>query len=136
MFASGTSSISSDISAPISENPNNHRRPTVLCNNDKLPKQTSTNLSGKWLRCNIRITRVVFLVCTVFVVSWNPPWVCFFIATAQNLSRNPELVRYAMFARMTHLLNTIANPILYTGFNAKLRSQLKHTFCIANSSGN
>jgi len=89
MFASGTSSISSDISAPISENPNNHRRPTVLCNNDKLPKQTSTILSGKWLRCNIRITRVVFLVCTVFVVSWIPPWVCFFVAMAQNMSLNP-----------------------------------------------
>ena len=136
MFASEIIRNNSDKSAPISEHPDNHRRQKVLCKNDKLPKETAANLSGKWLRRNIRITRVVFLVCTVFVVSWIPPWVCFFMATAQNMSLNPVLVRYAMFARMTHLLNTIANPILYTGFNAKFRSQLRQIFCLVKDSGN
>lgn len=79
---------------------------------------------------SLRTTKIAFLVCTIFVVSWIPPWVSFIIATSPKLLTKIRVIEFLMFGKMTHLLNTVANPILYTGLNRKFRDHTKSIlFC-------
>ncbi|KAH3812501.1 hypothetical protein DPMN_140936 [Dreissena polymorpha] len=74
---------------------------------------------------SIRTTRIAFLVCAVFVISWMPPWICFFLATNPTFLVKPTVVRFMLFGKMTYLLNTVVNPFVYAWFNRKFRQQLK-----------
>lgn len=74
---------------------------------------------------SLRTTKIAFFVCSIFVITWIPPWVCFFIATSPKLLAKRLVIHYMMFGRMTYLLNNVANPILYTGMNRKFRMHVK-----------
>ncbi|KAH3812503.1 hypothetical protein DPMN_140938 [Dreissena polymorpha] len=73
---------------------------------------------------SIRTTRIAFLVCAVFIISWLPPWICFFLATNPTFLAKPTVVRFMLFGKMTYLFNTVANPFVYTWFNSKFRQKL------------
>ncbi|KAH3812500.1 hypothetical protein DPMN_140935 [Dreissena polymorpha] len=77
---------------------------------------------------SIRTTRIAFLVCAVFVISWLPPWISFFLATKPSFPANPTVVRFMLFGKMTYLLNTVVNPFIYTWFNRKFRQKLHGIF--------
>ncbi|XP_052218247.1 thyrotropin-releasing hormone receptor-like [Dreissena polymorpha] len=77
---------------------------------------------------SIQTTRIAFLVCAVFVISWLPPWICFFLATKPSFLANPTVVRFMLFGKMTYLLNTVVNPFVYPWFNRKFRQQLNELF--------
>ena len=74
---------------------------------------------------SLRTTKIAFLVCSIFVLTWIPPWVAFLIATSPKLLTQKVIIEFMMFGRMTHLLNTVTNPILYTGLNRKFRNHAK-----------
>ncbi|KAH3769836.1 hypothetical protein DPMN_171113 [Dreissena polymorpha] len=76
----------------------------------------------------IASTRAVFttfLVCAIFVISWIPPWICFFLVTEPGHKLKPTVVRYMLFGKMTYLLNTVANPLIYFAFNKKFREKVR-----------
>ncbi|KAH3707368.1 hypothetical protein DPMN_066770 [Dreissena polymorpha] len=80
-------------------------------------------------RASIRAICTTFLVCAIFVISWIPPWICFFIVTQPGHKLKPMVVRYMLFGRITYLLNTVANPIIYVGFNKKFREKVRGLLC-------
>ena len=75
-----------------------------------------------------RTTRIAFIVCALFVISWLPPWVCFFIALKLSLRLTPTVASFMLFGKMTYLLNTVANPVVYISFNRKFRQHIKGLF--------
>ena len=80
------------------------------------------------IRKSMRITRISFLVCFVFVISWIPPWLCLFLAASPSHAANPRIIKFMFFGRMTNLVNTVLNPFLYAGLNSKFRQQLTKIF--------
>ena len=69
-------------------------------------KKSRTNKS-------LRTTRITFIVCLIFLISWIPLWVGFAIdqfAAAETKRAIPYRV-YKLFADMSFLLNTFTNPL-------------------------
>jgi len=98
--------------------------------------QTNESVSGPSNQAEIttnqrsmKITRISFLVCFVFIISWIPPWMAFFLHSVPSLATNTGIANFKYLARMTHLVNTIANPFLYAGLNKKFRSQIANVYC-------
>ena len=79
-------------------------------------------------RRSLRTTRLTFLVCLVFVLSWLPPWAWF---AASNFV-TPKTTNYQtymalrLFCPMSFLINTFANPLLYISLNESFREKVKN----------
>ena len=77
---------------------------------------------------SLRTTRLTFVVCVVFVLSWLPPWGWF--ATGSFVT--PTSIGYQtfmalnLFCPMTFLINTFANPLLYISLNASFREKVRN----------
>ena len=68
-------------------------------------------------------TKISFLVCTIFIVTWIPPWASFFLFAVPGMKNNDTAIKIIMFGRMTHLINTVTNPVLYVWLNRKFRKK-------------
>ncbi|KAH3883037.1 hypothetical protein DPMN_006985 [Dreissena polymorpha] len=79
-------------------------------------------------RKSLRTTVISFIVCAVFVISWLPPWICFFIALNPPFIKIPTMARLMLFGKMTYLLNTVVNPLVYTLFSTRFRHHIKRLF--------
>jgi hypothetical protein len=93
-------------------------RPTAL-NNTSRQRRTSSQ----------RTTQISFLVCTVFILSWIPPWLCFVLASIPGMRTDINVVKFMLFGRMTYLVNGFSNPIIYTLLNKKFRTRILEIFC-------
>lgn len=78
---------------------------------------------------SLRTTRISFLVCSVFIVTWIPPWLSFIFATIPSMMANIEVIKFMIFGRMTYLINGMTNPIIYTWLNRKFRNHIFEIFC-------
>ena len=76
----------------------------------------------------LRTTRIVFLICLIFVLSWLPPWISFinFVLLPPETKLTPTYLTMIMFCRMAYLVNSFTNPILYTVLNRKFRQRLRN----------
>ena len=76
----------------------------------------------------LRTTRIVFLICLIFVLSWLPPWISFinFVLLPLETKLTPTYLTMIMFCRMAYLVNSFTNPILYTVLNRKFRERLRN----------
>ena len=83
------------------------------------------------LRQSLKTTRIVFLICLIFVLSWIPPWASFinFMFMPPITKQSPTYLAVNMFCKMTYLLNTFSNPILYTALNKTFREKMKKVIC-------
>ena len=79
----------------------------------------------------LRTTRIAFLICLIFVLSWLPPWISFinFVLLPPETKLTPTYLTINMFCRMAYLVNTFTNPILYTVLNRKFRERLRKCLC-------
>ena len=76
---------------------------------------------------SLRTTRLTFLVCLVFLLSWLPPW-SWFVASNFVTPFNTNFVTYMtlrLFLPMTFLVNTFTNPLLYIALNESFREKVK-----------
>ena len=76
---------------------------------------------------SLRTTRLTFLVCLVFVLSWLPPW-AWFAASNFVTPFNTNYTTYMtlrLFLPMTFLVNTFANPLFYISLNESFREKVK-----------
>ena len=80
---------------------------------------------------NVRITRITFLICLIFAITWLPPWIRFvmYIFITPKVAQHPTFRTVNLFLRNTYLINTFTNPILYTVLNRRFRHKLKTLFC-------
>ena len=80
----------------------------------------------------LRTTRIAFLICLIFVLSWLPPWISFinFVLLPPETKLTPTYLTINMFCRMAYLVNTFTNPILYTVLNRKFRERLRKCLCL------
>ena len=80
------------------------------------------------VRKYLRTTRIVFLICLIFVLSWLPPWISFinFVLLPRETKLTPTYLTMIMFCRMAYLVNSFTNPILYTVLNRKFRERLRN----------
>lgn len=77
---------------------------------------------------SLRTTKIAFLVCAIYVITWIPPWAIFILSmSGQNL--NGTLFGFKLFGKMTYLINTITNPVLYTWLNRKFRRKIQQLLC-------
>ena len=83
------------------------------------------------LKRSLKTTRIVFLICLIFVLSWIPPWASFinFLFMPPITKQSPTYLLVNMFCKMTFLINTFSNPILYTALNSTFRDKLKKVIC-------
>ncbi|XP_060579453.1 alpha-2Db adrenergic receptor-like [Ruditapes philippinarum] len=81
---------------------------------------------------SLRTTKISFLVCSVFILSWIPPWLSFVLASFPSMTSNLNVVKFMMFGRMTYLINGFSNPIIYTLLNKKFRRRIVKIFCRHN----
>ncbi|KAL4219966.1 Protein tyrosine phosphatase type IVA 1 [Mactra antiquata] len=93
-----------------------------------LPRETRRGQNVQ--NSSTRTTKIAFCVCVVFILSWIPPWVSFFLATIPSMRTNIQVIQFMMFGRMTYLINGVANPILYTWLNRKFREYIRQAFCL------
>lgn len=87
------------------------------------------DLTCRWIKRNDKVSRIVFFVCFVFVISWIPPWLCFLLPQLPfwDWTYTPFII-FSMFGSMTHLINTVANPFLYVFLSRKFRQQTRQAF--------
>ncbi|MEW8545655.1 MAG: 7 transmembrane receptor [Candidatus Thiodiazotropha sp.] len=80
---------------------------------------------------NLRITRITFLICLIFAITWLPPWISFimYIFITPGVAQHPTFRAVNLFLPNTYLINTFTNPILYTVLNRRFRHKLKRLFC-------
>ena len=78
----------------------------------------------------LRTTRIAFLICVIFVLSWLPPWTTYIVYILLMPELTPSYLTITMFCRMTYLVNSFTNPILYTALNTKFRERLKKSLCL------
>ena len=83
------------------------------------------------LRRSLMTTRIVFLICLIFVLSWIPPWASFinFMFMPPITKQSPTYLAVNMFCKMTYLITTFSNPILYMALNRTFRDKLKKVIC-------
>ena len=86
-------------------------------------RTTSYNHLNQRKSSSLRTTKISFLVCSVFILSWIPPWLCLFLASVPGMRGNMSAVKFMLFGRMTYLINGFSNPIIYTLLNRKFRSR-------------
>ncbi|XP_060565322.1 trace amine-associated receptor 3-like [Ruditapes philippinarum] len=89
----------------------------------------SNNTSTQRRTSSQRTTQISFLVCTVFILSWIPPWLCFILASIPGTLTDINVVKFMLFGRMTYLVNGFSNPIIYTLLNKKFRTRILEIFC-------
>ena len=99
--------------------------------NNQILKTVKSMNEIRRLRRSLKTTRIVFLICLIFILSWIPPWVSFinFVFMSPSTKTGPTYLVVNMFFRMTYLINTFSNPILYTAFNKKFRDKVKKIIC-------
>ena len=110
--------------------PTRQTRQSTTENNQILKTVKSMNEIRR-LRRSLKTTRIVFLICLIFILSWIPPWVSFinFVFMSPSTKRSATYLVVNMFFRMTYLINTFSNPILYTAFNKKFREKVRKFIC-------
>ena len=84
------------------------------------------------VRQSLKTTRIAFLICLIFVLSWLPPWISFinFVFLPPKTKLTSTYVAIQMFSRMAYLFNSFTNPILYTILNKKFRDKLRKCVCM------
>ena len=99
--------------------------------NNEILKTVKSMNEIRRLRGSLKTTRIVFLICLIFVLSWIPPWASFitFVFMSPTTKMSATYLMVNMFFRMTYLINTFSNPILYTALNKKFRDKLKKFIC-------
>ena len=99
--------------------------------NSQFPKTVQRINENRRLRRSLKTTRIVFCICLIFVLSWIPPWASFisFIVMSPTSRTNPTYLEDNMFCRMTYLINTFSNPMLYTALNTTFREKVKKFLC-------
>lgn len=86
------------------------------------------------VRRSLRTTRLTFVVCLIFVISWIPPWAWFatsYFVTPQTIPYSTYLT-LRLFCPMTFLINTFSNPFLYIALNESFRKKVKNLFMCKN----
>lgn len=78
---------------------------------------------------SLRTTKIAFIVCTLYIVTWIPPWTCFILSAIPGMKQNIIALKYMLFGRMTYLINNTTNPILYTWLNRKFREKIREILC-------
>ena len=81
------------------------------------------------LRKSERLTKISFLVCSVFILSWLPSWLCFVLAAIPGMKANVNVLKFMLFGKMTYLLNGVLNPVIYTWMNNEFRNRMLRIFC-------
>ena len=76
-----------------------------------------------------KTTRITFAVCLIFILSWLPPWIAFLLYSVPEIKFTQTVIVYGLFGRMTYLLNTFMNPILYLCLNRKFRERASALLC-------
>lgn len=69
-----------------------------------------------------RTSKLAFLVCAVYILTWLPAWAMLIIAIFPTISSHPITKSIGIFAKKAFLINTVANPITYVWLNTKFRS--------------
>ena len=84
------------------------------------------------LRRCVMTTRIAFLICLIFVLSWLPPWISFisFVCVPPATKLTPLYQTIDLFCEKTYLINTFTNPILYTILNKTFRQKLRGFICL------
>ena len=106
-------------------------RSALTAGNNQILKAVKSMNEKRRLRRSLKTTRIDFLICLIFVLSWIPPWASFitFLFTSPSTKKSPTYLVVSLFFRMTFLINTFSNPILYTALNNKFRDKLKKFIC-------
>ena len=76
----------------------------------------------------VETTRLTFLLCLIFVLTWAPPWVWYAIAVIWKAKNIPHqtLVACDFFLRRSYMINVVTNPILMILLNTKFRENAKN----------
>lgn len=98
-------------------------------NRNVFPRFHNTVNQARVVIQEIRISRTLFLVTTVFVVCWLPSWVIVLVKRLQptlKLHRSWKLVPVFL-----PFLSCAINPFIYAGSNPTFRSEFKRLFCLS-----
>lgn len=95
-------------------------RPTASVSGEQIDRRSQI--------VSLRTTKIAFLVCTLFILTWIPPWASFILSAIPEMNLNKTAVTFALFGRMTYLINNMTNPILYTWLNRKFRKNIVAIF--------
>lgn len=99
------------------------------------PKRSVFGNTGSLRRnsASLRTTKLSFIVCSIFILTWIPPWLCFVLASIPDIKNNTNVVKFMLFGRMTYLLNGFLNPVIYTLLNKRFRSRIFEIFCFCKT---
>ena len=94
-------------------------------------ENTLTTPGTKVTKLNKRLetTRLTFLLCFIFVLTWAPPWIWYAVAVIlerRNFAHQ-TFVACNFFLRRSYMINIVTNPLLMISLNTKFRKYGKDT---------
>ena len=79
----------------------------------------------------MKTSQIAFLICFTFCLSWLPPWISFFVFVflSPMTQLTPVCGSIILFTRLTYLINTFSNPMLYTIMSKSFRAKIRQIVC-------
>ena len=103
--------------------------PELVTEDNQMCNRVSDSHTRQRKSASLRTTKISFLVCSVFILTWIPPWLCFVLAAIPGMKSNMNVLKFMIFGKMTYLINGFSNPIIYTLMNKKFRRRILEIFC-------
>ena len=100
----------------------------MVINRPGLTRVKPVNKLAK-LKKRLKTTRLTFLPCFIFVLTWTPPWVWYAVANFVKPGEipYPTFVACNFFLRRSYLINIVTNPLLMISLNENFRKRAKYT---------
>ena len=104
---------------------NIHEKGIVMCE-----KGIKTHHKDSRVNKSLRTTRMTFIICLIFLISWIPPWISFAVnnVAAIETKTGTSFLIFQLFGNKSFLINTFTNPVVYIMMDHTFRDNMRKLF--------